>query len=108
MLLVAIPKMSLNNNVVDAFFATVKSMSYDSEMEKVITELLDKPNLTDYAISAILKSVSLLSYDSSKVRILKTVKKYVNGKPALESQFKIAVKEIRSDSEYRNLMDDID
>jgi len=82
-------------------------MSYDSEMEKVITNFLEKPNLTDYAFSAVLKSVGLLSYDSSKVKILKSVKKYVNGKPALQLQFKEAVKEISSDSEYRNLMNEI-
>ena len=107
-LLQAIPKMTLNNQVVDAFFATVKSMSYDSEMERVIINLVENRNLTDYAVSSVLKASKLLSYDSSKVRVLKSVKKYVSNSPELKAEFKLAVKGINSDSEYRNLMDEMD
>ncbi|OQX97696.1 MAG: hypothetical protein B6I20_12130 [Bacteroidetes bacterium 4572_117] len=104
----ATQKMSLNNNVLDAFFAVIKSMSYNSEMEKAVLMFMEKPNLSDYAISAILKSATLFSYDSSKVKILKSVKKHIKGKPSLKAQFKLAVKGISSDSEYRKLMNGID
>ncbi len=105
-LLKLITAMGSDSTMVDNLFEVIHTMNYDSYREKIIQKLLQKPNISDYELSWIIKSVWWLDYDSAKVTILKEVKKYIQGKPKLIEQFKLAVKTINSDTEYRKLMED--